>query len=1370
MKQRVRHLLSVLLVCAMVLSLLPISVLAEELETPLTTVTEPTEVPEVESDTEEDPEPAIEPEEEITPNPAQTIYVSSEGNDVNDGSNEKPYATLAKAVEQAEDGAVIYVMTNLTVNTLARVTDKHVTVTSVNPDNPVTLTRGSVQGADNNQSHYNSAMIEVTTFASEDSDNASSVTLTDIILDDAGKHDGTYFAQTNSSSISESNLDFVQDSMVTAHGKGNRAVNIILGEGAVLKDYGGMSAVYGTMNAHITMKAGAVICDETVADRSKSATPHKEETGPAGAVWLQGAEFIMETGAEIRNMVGRAVYADGGSATIGGTISNIKADTDMWQGITGIGVHGRGDSDITLTDTCEIVDFDTNANQGSVVGMYASDLDMKNGAEISNIKGAMAVYMDDIGNDYQHTALINGLVDTVENNPVMRSWYGHIEIGPTGVVQNCVSSAGLTDGQVLYTNNGSKYTIRGQLLNNKGTVIYIANQSGSRPEVTMEEGAVISGTKGAGLFGSGVAVRVNNGSLFTMNGGTITNNTTGVQVSGKDEYKGVEFIMNGGTISNNRSGISYTIEGESKVQLNGGTISGNSISATGGSAQDAYENIYIASGVLQGNTTVSTSFGTMTFDETYPALWLGQASTTAKDKIKTLVQTTPGQENWDVKGNPLWFKATSDSLHFSVKRSSVEKGIGLYAGYIPLKADGTPADGATLTLVPLVNSDTIDVTLSGLTSGTSYALSFVVTDKYYITVNPADITVYMGGEHGSDGVVDDGHIVGSNSLPEPGFVFELPKGITDISQITFRTTDSADAKTWTIKPYDGNFKHEVYKIVPAEGQDPLRVEFTDPVTNETVSSDNFTVGTAVNKTFDMGIYKGSVGTVEAVVTGDTSGTTYGIILNTGKLHVRGTTSNVQYADLNQPATSGKPGISAAAGTTFTINGSDVAANQDGISLLFDNIIENTSSESNRTQLLQKKADETINKPVSAGMVRNYDLKYLDLVDTLNGNTWVSASNSVTVSWPYPAGTDKNTEFTLLHFEDLHRDMASNEVAGDIASGNVSEVTDIKKTNTHIEFEVGIGGFSPFALVWESTKPVDPDPGTRDDYTLHYVTNGGNHLSSETKSSAWTKDYEDLPTPVRDGYTFEGWYWDLRLTEPVTGDVKVDKTTVTLYAKWSEKLGPDDTGVSGWLETDEHNAFLSGYPDGSFQADKNMTRAEVAQMFYALLLDKNVTITKTFSDVEDDAWYATAVNTMASLGMLEGYPDGTFRPDAPITRAEFAAIALAFAYDPASASCSYTDVSTSAWYYTYVAQATTYGWIGGYPDGSFRPNNSITRAEVAVIVNNMLGRDADESYIDRNADELVSFVDLSKNHWAYYTIMEATNTHDYTTSSNGESWK
>ncbi len=658
------------------------------------------------------------------------------------------------------------------------------------------------------------------------------------------------------------------------------------------------------------------------------------------------------------------------------------------------------------------------------------------------------------------------------------------------------------------------------------------------------------------------------------------------------------------------------------------------------------------------------------------------------------------------------------------------------------------------------------------TVNTAYLFDVTVSENP-ITVTPVNITVYMGGEQGSNHITEDGTIItNSTSLPEFGFRFAGNDGLTPMD-IQFR--EEGTGKAWNVVKYNSTAE-DIYKIVPAVGgQDPVGLLFTDD-TGKAIVSDEFTVGVEVNKHFNMGIYSGGVDQKKVYAVNKKTGERiefYNVGTKTGILNVRGTTKDVQYADLNGTVETGKPGVFAEPGTTFTINGGAVEVAREGVALLFDKIIESTASQSDRTQLLAARAAQALdelNKPVASNMVRNYDMKYLDLVDRHNGNTWVKASEDVTVSWPYPAGTDKNTEFTLLHFEGLHRDMASNEVAGDIAKCKVSEVK-IEKGEEHITFKIGSGGFSPFALVWETAKPVDPDPGSRNDYTLHYVTNGGNHLSSETKSSSWTKDYEDLPIPVRDGYTFEGWYWDLRLTEPVTGDVKVDKTTVTLYAKWSGgSYGPDDTGVSGWLETDKHNAFLSGYPDGSFLADKNMTRAEVAQMFYSLLLDKNVTITKSFSDVPTDAWYAKAVNTLSSLGMLGGYPDGTFRPDAPITRAEFAAIALAFAYDPASASCSYTDVSANAWYYTYVAQATTYGWIGGYPDGSFRPNNSITRAEVAVIVNNMLGRDADESYINRNADELVSFVDLSKNHWAYYTIMESTNSHDYTASSNGESWK
>ena len=215
--------------------------------------------------------------------------------------------------------------------------------------------------------------------------------------------------------------------------------------------------------------------------------------------------------------------------------------------------------------------------------------------------------------------------------------------------------------------------------------------------------------------------------------------------------------------------------------------------------------------------------------------------------------------------------------------------------------------------------------------------------------------------------------------------------------------------------------------------------------------------------------------------------------------------------------------------------------------------------------------------------------------------------------------------------------------------------------------------------------------------------------------------------------------------------------------------PSVTGVADWLNTSDHIAYLTGYPGGNFGPDSSMTRAEVAQMFYALLNNKNVTITKTFADVPSDAWYATAVNTLGTLGMVTGDSNGNFRPNDPITRAEFCVIALAFAYEPEDYSCSFYDVSRSDWFYPYVAQASTYGWIGGYTSGNFGPNDQITRAQVTTIVNNMLGREADQDYVADHQDDLVQFNDLSQSHWAYYDVMEAVNAHDFTKTNGNESW-
>lgn len=770
-------------------------------------------------------------------------------------------------------------------------------------------------------------------------------------------------------------------------------------------------------------------------------------------------------------------------------------------------------------------------------------------------------------------------------------------------------------------------------------------------------------------------------------------------------------------------------------------------------------------------------------------------------------------------------------------------------------------DTPTFTITPDQGYHIVDVQVDGVSIGAvethtfeavtddTHSITAVFEENPYVTITPADMTIYMGGNGGYDAVVgDNGEIATStNSLPHPLFTVTMPDDSSATpTDLTFTNGETGEAeKTWTLvcdNPTSADQKY--YHFLEGDSQDKVRVTYTDAKGNEHISDEfNPSEVKDVFTTYTIAIYPGE-NNLSTITAKDTAGKDYNITAETGTLTVRAVADNDPTSDIADAAPtdlvdSGKAVAVAPEGTAYTLNNTGVQLPDDAKpSLLFDSIIEDTADSTARTDALKARITSEYGADTNV-----YEIKYLDLVDANNGNAWIKASKPVDIYWGYPATADQSTQFAVVHFKDLHRD---GENSGyETIDIEKCEIETIQTQNTEygIKFSVEPGNFSPFALVeaqvftieastgengsispsgsvavvkdTDQTFTITPNSGyhiadvkvdgasvgavdtytfhdvtanhtisatfdrsssgggtgTRDDYTLHYVTNGGNHLSSETKSSAWTKDYEDLPTPVRDGYTFEGWYWDLRLTEPVTGDVKVDKTTVTLYAKWSGgSYGPDDTGVSKWLETDEHNAFLSGYPDGSFQADKNMTRAEVAQMFYALLLDKNVTITKSFSDVEDDAWYAKAVNTMASLGMLEGYPDGTFRPDAPITRAEFTAIALAFAYDPASASCSYTDVNTSAWYYTYVAQATTYGWIGGYPDGSFRPNNSITRAEVAVIVNNMLGRNADERYIDRNADELVSFVDLSKNHWAYYTIMEATNTHDYTTSSNGESWK
>ncbi|MFQ7397672.1 MAG: S-layer homology domain-containing protein [Neglectibacter sp.] len=226
----------------------------------------------------------------------------------------------------------------------------------------------------------------------------------------------------------------------------------------------------------------------------------------------------------------------------------------------------------------------------------------------------------------------------------------------------------------------------------------------------------------------------------------------------------------------------------------------------------------------------------------------------------------------------------------------------------------------------------------------------------------------------------------------------------------------------------------------------------------------------------------------------------------------------------------------------------------------------------------------------------------------------------------------------------------------------------------------------------------------------------------------------------------------------------------------------ETGKEGkvTLPAAYHFAYLVGYRDGTIGPNRNMTRGEAAAVFARVLSeargDELEGLRRSrFPDVRRDAWYADYVAYLEKLGVVVGYPDGLFHAEATITREQFVAMSVRLdewmeleTYD--SKRGSFPDVPGSHWAADYIQEATRNGWIVGYTDGLFHGGDCITRAEVATIVNRMLGRTADERFIRHHEDELTTFRDLQNPHyWAYYDLMEAANGHTIVTGAEDETW-
>ena len=208
-------------------------------------------------------------------------------------------------------------------------------------------------------------------------------------------------------------------------------------------------------------------------------------------------------------------------------------------------------------------------------------------------------------------------------------------------------------------------------------------------------------------------------------------------------------------------------------------------------------------------------------------------------------------------------------------------------------------------------------------------------------------------------------------------------------------------------------------------------------------------------------------------------------------------------------------------------------------------------------------------------------------------------------------------------------------------------------------------------------------------------------------------------------------------------------------------------VSRLLNTDDHFAYVFGTDGNLFNPNHSITRAETAQILYNLLRDKDVHTASIFPDVPGNAWYAQAVDTIASIGIIRGYPDGRFHPDANITRGEFVTLVVQFAREN-QGNERFTDVLSSHWAYAYVNTAVNFGWVKGVGAGVFEPDRNITRSEAVSLMNRVLRRYADRDYIETHP-EVNRFVDVNRNIWSFYDIMEASYTHDFEKVDGIEVW-
>lgn len=609
----------------------------------------------------------------------------------------------------------------------------------------------------------------------------------------------------------------------------------------------------------------------------------------------------------------------------------------------------------------------------------------------------------------------------------------------------------------------------------------------------------------------------------------------------------------------------------------------------------------------------------------------------------------------------------------------------------------------------------------------------VEMDDYTINIAPANITIYTGGD-GYAGVLadDEGNLVSStteNGLPEPGYHIDLPEAVetwleehdVDMSAaadlanyLHFRYYDANGEMTrnWDLED-QGVYSMEgdtvtayVYSLstntVEGEFKDtPVRLEFTN--NGEIVTDDIVEMDeNTASATYQMTIYDGGLdqSQIKAVFTAKDS-----------EGNEKSITCNVTIGTGNLTVKS----VADENPVTNTINGTannttPTAVADDGVEFYVNDSEVKIENDDNRVQLL---VDSVSNSAEFDGELEDHAVGQVDAQDG------VSLSDAQAQSY-------------------------------------YLDLVDTKNGNA----VVTMGDDDELTIYWP--MPDDADPNG-DFYIVHYdemdrtdtdmqttapevkkasVTQDDNHLTFTTGSfSPFVLVYEqkDSGTP----------------TPPVT-DPDDDPTP--------PPVDPDDKPQ---LNTEDHYAYIVGYEDGTVRPEGDITRAEVATIFFRLLTDESRneywSQTNDYTDVAEGDWYNNAVSTLSKAGILNGYEDGSFQPNGNITRAEFATIAARFFEATYEGEDLFPDIE-GHWARDYINQAAHAGIVNGYEDGTFQPQENITRAEAMTIVNRTLDRHPDA---DHFLADMITWPDNLESAWYYEQVQEATNSHEYVMKTDAD---